>query len=341
MFIMALVILIATISWFAIGSKIHTSTGVAADVLPEPQFASWLTHVDIDRDMDAYIRSSAGVGTHIYITAPGKGNNMSFDCGAEINLPQKGERRVRRGRSMLGDHIFLTHLQQDHVAALFSSLVNSRRPRATYTIYVPPSDGRANMIRLTNTFQAMNQLNQHSSDNADDLGDEVRLQYAYKNIIIREARGDMVVSANNYIVRAWETDFSVDSCGYTVYSSVCIDGGDADVLDPGYIQVGSITYKPVVTVSGDTMANVWSDNKPVADVTFAECTRFTGLVSEIHKHMHTHIDDLEQLANDTSANHVDWSNTRLYLYHVAPRENDDVVNSVCSAKLGECVVVCN
>jgi len=260
--------------------------------------------IKLDNNSSVMIRSVSGCGTHIYVDMPGKRNNISIDCGIEI--------KSNNGQSKLGNYIFLTNTHADHIAALFCSIINSRRFGATYTIYVPSSPDKSIAKKFIAMCEAFGKVGNEIFD-VDEKEGQWRFAFLKYNIILKEAVGDMVVSLNNIVVRAVQSSHDVEACAYIVYTMAGGITKIANTKSPN-ITVGDFVFSPLATFGGETMVDLWKNNPHACQSknVFVACLRYTGEPEEAHKHKHTHISDLTS---------VDWTKCEnLYLYNTSQRE---------------------
>lgn len=253
--------------------------------------------VVLDNFISTVVKSVAGRGTHIYVDIPGKGNKISVDCGVDIPALDS--------RSLLGDHIFLTNTSADRIAALFSSILNARHDGAIYCIYVPPSTNNKvvkKMIALMSAFERIGSIT-----HGDDMW---MVTFLGHEIILKEARDDMIVSNGDIIVRAVESHYTRESCAYIVYTKITA----ATLQMSNTIEINGYTYEPLATFSGNTSVALWENYPHVCQskYVFAECTRFTGSPEAAHANLSTHITDLAK---------IEWSHCEhLFLYNISEHE---------------------
>jgi hypothetical protein len=279
--------------------------------------------VELDDGSRVTVNSVSGCGTHVYVNMPGKRNTISIDCGVEI--------KSNSGKSKLGNHIFLTNMSADHISALFCSILNARRFGATYNIYVPPSTDNSIVKKFIATCDMFESVDTDTF-NIGRLDKQWKFTFLKHNIVLKEAVGNMIVSTDNIIVRAFYSMRNTESCAYVIYTIV--SGAKKYIAACPNIDVGNLVFKPVATFGGDTMFDIWKCNTCICQSknVFASCLRYTGEPEEAHVHMYTHISDIAS---------VDWSKyTKLFVYNTSRYEKIEDVDDALKLHLPDAISIC-
>jgi hypothetical protein len=193
-----------------------------------------ISYIELKDLSTVIIRSVNGYGSHMYVEMKGKRNNISFNCGIEITNSY--------GMSKLGNHIFLTNIDVDHVAALVSSINNSRLVGTTYNIYVPPSNGKIakKLIAICESFCTIGDVEEKDGN--------WTFPFLRHTIILKEAIGDIVVSQNNIIVQAVSSHCEPVLCTYILYKVMGSAVKTMKIKDPSIV-VSNFRYVALAVFS--------------------------------------------------------------------------------------------